>query len=294
MRARDLQWLIVGAGGMLATDLEQELTLRGARVRALPKEALDITDPASIARGIVSADVVVNCAAYTAVDAAEEHEDEAMAINGTGPLLLAQACMEAGIRLVHVSTDYVFAGDATAPYAEDDAPDPRSAYGRTKAEGERGVMAAGGSYLIVRTAWLYGAAGPCFPRTIAAAGAQRGALTVVDDQVGQPTWTRDVARTLIALVEAKAPAGIYHATSSGQASWFEFAREVCASAGLGDIVSPIPSTELSRPAPRPAWSVLGHEASEALGVPSIGHWRERWHAAAAEVLGLASHEPQGD
>ncbi len=286
MQASDVQWLIVGAGGMLATDLERTLLERGARVRALPKEALDITDPASVARGLLSADVVVNCAAYTAVDAAEDNEAEAMAINGTGPHLLAQACTEAGLRLVHLSTDYVFAGDATEPYAEHATPDPRSAYGRTKAAGERGVIDAGGEHLIVRTAWLYGAAGNCFPKTIARAGAERGALTVVDDQVGQPTWTRDLADFLIALVEAQAPGGIYHGTASGRTSWFKFAQEVCLSAGLGDIVSPVSSAEYSRPAPRPAWSVLGHGASEALGVPSIGDWRERWHVAAPEVLGL--------
>lgn len=286
MDARDAQWLIVGAGGMLATDLLETLQAKGVRARALPKEALDITDPESVARGISGADVVVNCAAYTAVDAAEEDQAEAHAINGEGPRILAQACVVEGALLVHLSTDYVFAGDASEPYKTNAPVDPRSAYGRTKAAGERAVIDAGGRHLIVRTAWLYGAAGPCFPKTIAKAGAERGALQVVDDQVGQPTWTRDLSQFIVALVEAEVPTGIYHGTSSGQASWFDFAREICLTASLGEIVSPVPSSAYARPAPRPAWSVLDHSAHEDLGVPSIGPWLDRWKAAGPEVLDL--------
>lgn len=284
MDARDVQWLIVGAGGMLATDLEQALLARGARVRALPKEALDITDLDSVARGIAGANIVVNCAAYTAVDAAEEYESEALAINAEGPRNLAQACVVESATLVHISTDYVFAGDASTPYSVEEPVAPQSAYGRTKAAGERAVADAGGRHLIVRTAWLYGSAGPCFPKTIAKAGAARGALDVVNDQIGQPTWTRDLADFVIELVEREVPTGIYHGTSSGQASWFEFAQAVCLSAGLGDIVSPVESSAYPRPAARPSWSVLDHSAHEALGVPSIGPWLERWRAAAPEVL----------
>lgn len=291
MLATDALWLVTGAGGMLATDLVDELERRGARVRALPKESLDITDAASVARGLAGADIVVNCAAYTAVDAAEQDEAAAHRLNAEGAGIVAQACVVADARLIQVSTDYVFAGDATEPYAESHPVAPQGAYGRTKAAGERAVIDAGGDHLIVRTAWLYGAAGPCFPKTIAKAGAERGALEVVDDQIGQPTWTRDLSEFIVSLVEADVPTGIYHGTASGQASWYEFARDVCASAGLGDIVTPVPSSAYPRPAPRPAWSVLGHGAHLALGLPGIGDWQERWRIAAAEVLGLQTDAP---
>jgi len=146
------------------------------------------------------------------------------------------------------------------------------------------VRESGADALIVRTAYLYGRGGPCFPKTIAKAGKARGALTVVNDQIGQPTWTRDVGAFVVRLLEADAPAGTYHATSAGQCSWFDFAREIVASAGLGDIVAPTDSAAYAAKAPRPAWSVLGHGASEALGIEGIGDWRERWVEAASEVL----------
>ena len=146
------------------------------------------------------------------------------------------------------------------------------------------MRASDADALIVRTAGLYGRGGTCFPKTIARLGRERGALEVVDDQVVQPTWTRDLADLILRLVEAEAPAGIYHGTSSGQTSWFDFAREIIASAGLGDIVTPCSAADLKRPAPRPAYSVLDHGALVAVGVEPIGDWRERWSLAAAEVL----------
>ncbi len=277
--------LITGANGMLATDVAAALRDAGATSLALTdRDDLDILDADAVAQAVAEADLVVNCAAFTAVDAAEEQEELAHAVNATGPGILARAAATAGARLVHISTDYVFAGDAGTPYAEDAATKPASAYGRTKAAGEREVRKAGADALILRTAWLYGRGGPCFPKTMAKVGRERGALAVVDDQMGQPTWTRDVAAFMIRLLEADAPAGTYHATSAGQCSWYDFAREIVASAGLGDIVSSTDSSAYQRPAPRPAWSVLGHDAHEALGIEGIGDWRERWAAAADEVL----------
>ncbi len=226
----------------------------------------------------------MNCAAYTAVDRAEEEEPLALAINGDGAGHVARVASKRGARFVHISTDYVFAGNATEPYAELAARAPLSAYGRTKAAGERAVEGSAADYLIVRTAWLYGEHGPCFPKTIARAGAERGSLTVVDDQLGQPTWTRDLSDFIIRLVVADAPSGIYHGTSSGQASWFEFARAIVVSKGLGEIVSPTDSSSFVRPAPRPAWSVLAHGSARSVGVEPIGDWRERWEAAAERVL----------
>jgi dTDP-4-dehydrorhamnose reductase len=186
---------------------------------------------------------------------------------------------------VHISTDYVFDGHASSPYAEDAALDPRSAYGRTKAAGEWAVRAECPDHLLVRTAWLYGAHGGCFPKTIARVARDRGGLDVVDDQVGQPTWTRDLADLVLRLVAAQAPAGTYHGTSSGEVSWHGFARAVVASAGLdAGIVAPTTSEAFVRPAPRPAYSVLGHDALRAAGVEPIGDWAQRWAQAADGVL----------
>ena len=270
---------------MLAADVIDALKLAGARsVTLTDRDDLNILDADAVLAAVAGTDLVINCAAYTAVDAAETDEDTAFAINATGPANLAAACAAHGAKLVHISTDYVFAGDAAEPYAEGDAIAPAGAYGRTKAAGETAVRESGADALILRTAWLYGRAGNCFPKTIAKAGKERGALSVVDDQIGQPTWTRDVADFMLRLLAADAPAGTYHATSSGQCSWFDFAAAIVASAGLGEIVSPTDSSAYQRPAPRPAWSVLSHKANEDLGVASIGPWDERWSQAASEVL----------
>ena len=187
---------------------------------------------------------------------------------------------------MQISTDYVFDGSATSPYEEDAPAAPRSAYGRTKASGEDAVREElPDAHLIVRTAWLYGAHGGCFPKTIARVARERGEVSVVDDQVGQPTWTVDVAGVVLALVGADAPAGTYHATSSGRASWFDFAQRVVVAAGLeSSAVMPTTSDTFVRPAPRPAYSVLGHDALVRLGVEPIGDWESRWAEAATSVL----------
>lgn len=286
------RWLVVGAGGMLGTDLVDLLVSRGSEVTALGRADLDVTD-AEAARGAAAGSaVVVNCAAWTAVDDAEAREADAFAVNATGAANLARAAHAAGARFVHVSTDYVFDGEATAPYAEDAPIAPRSAYGRTKAAGEWAVRAEAPDHLVVRTAWLYGAHGGCFPQTMARLAGERDRLAVVDDQVGQPTWTRDLADLIVRLVDADAPAGTYHGTASGQTSWFGFARRVVAATGHGTVVEPTTTDAFPRPAPRPAYSVLGHSSLRAAGVAPIGDWAERWDAAAAEVLGTLS--PPGD
>jgi dTDP-4-dehydrorhamnose reductase len=282
--------MVTGAKGMLGTDAVQRLRSDGHDVTEHTRETLDLSDPDAVVAAARGHDVLWNCAAWTAVDDAETQEDAALAVNGVVPGILAAAAAEAGARLVHISTDYVFAGDASEPYAEDAPTDPRSAYGRTKQVGERAVRAGlPGAHLLVRTAWLYGAHGGCFPRTIARVAAERGGVAVVDDQIGQPTWTRDVADLVVRLVDADAPAGTYHATSSGQTSWFGFARRVVASAGLDpEIVTPTDSAAFPRPAPRPAYSVLGHGALERIGVSPIGDWDARWDAASGEVLTLGA------
>jgi dTDP-4-dehydrorhamnose reductase len=207
-------------------------------------------------------------------------------VNADAPRLLAAAAREHGARLVHVSTDYVFDGSASTPYPEDAPTSPVSVYGRTKAAGESAVREElSDGHLLVRTAWLYGAHGSCFPKTIARLAEERGEVSVVADEVGQPTWTRDVADVIVRLVRADAPSGTYHATSSGQCSWFDFARMVAVAAGLeSSVVQPGSRADLVRPAPRPAYSVLGHEALRRIGLEPIGDWEERWAVAAPGVL----------
>jgi dTDP-4-dehydrorhamnose reductase len=281
--------MVTGAKGMLGTDAVAKFRDHGHEVVGVDLGDLELTDAGAVEAALADVDVMLNCAAWTAVDDAETKEDAALLVNGTIPGVLARAAAATGTRLVHISTDYVFDGDASAPYAEDAPASPRSAYGRTKAVGETAVREAlPDAHLIVRTAWLYGAHGACFPRTIARVAAERGAVSVVDDQVGQPTWTQDVADLVLRLVEADAPAGTYHATSSGQTSWFGFAQRVVEAAGLDPaIVTPTDSAAFQRPAPRPAYSVLGHDALERLGIPPIGDWEERWSQASVAVLGPA-------
>ncbi len=283
---------MTGAHGMLGTDLLTTLEQHDLRSTAVDRGDLDLFDERAVARAVSEHDVVVNCAAFTAVDDAESHEEEAHQVNAVAPAVLARAAGQHGRRLVQLSTDYVFDGTARTPYAEEAPTAPRSAYGRTKAAGEAAVREAlPDSHLIVRTAWLYGAHGACFPRTIAALAAERGAVDVVDDQVGQPTWTRDVAELVVRLVVAHAPAGTWHATSSGETSWFGFARRVVESAGLRpEVVSATDSASFVRPAPRPAYSVLGHDRLRAHGIAGIGPWEERWQQAASAVLRLEQPE----
>lgn len=272
------RYLIAGAGGMLGHDLRAALADRD--VRALTRAELDITDAAAVADTVRDVDVVINAAAYTAVDAAEEHEDDAYAINAAGAANLARAAAGIGARFVQVSTDYVFRGDATEPYPEDAPLDPLGAYGRTKAAGERLVREAHPGAHIVRTAWLYGEHGASFPRTMLRLASERDTVSVVTDQVGQPTWTGDLAAAIVALLDADAPAGVYHGTNAGRASWFDFARAVFSLAGLDpERVLPTDSATFARPAPRPSYSVLSHAAWGRVGLPEPRPWREALDAA---------------
>jgi dTDP-4-dehydrorhamnose reductase len=286
------RWLVVGANGMLGQDLLAELghpasddfvlddfevgTLPKAHeVTAVDRDELDIRDPGACLAAVAGHDFVVNVAAWTAVDEAESHEPAAFAVNAVGAANLARACSAARVPMVQVSTDYVFAGDATSPYAEDAPPAPRSAYGRTKAAGEWAVQALCPQSWIVRTAWLYGAHGPNFVKTMAALAAERDTVTVVDDQSGQPTWTVDLASAIVRLVEAQAPFGTYHGTSSGETTWFGFAQAIFAELGLdSERVRPTTTDAFPRPAPRPAYSVLGHEAWRGAALDPLPSWRK--------------------
>jgi dTDP-4-dehydrorhamnose reductase len=285
------RWLITGAGGMLGRDLAALLTGEGQHVAGLARADLDIADAAAVraAVGLHRPDVVVNCAAWTAVDDAETHEDAALEINGRAVGYLAAACADHGAALVQVSTDYIFDGMAEKPYAEDHPPAPRSAYGRTKLAGEEAARAAlpHNSY-VIRTAWLYGAHGKSFVRTMLDRARAASPVNVVDDQHGQPTWTADVAGQIRALIAVGAPAGIYHATSSGDTTWFGLAREVYARAGADPaLVTPTTTAAFPRPAPRPAFSVLGHGGWMAAGIEPIGDWRDALERAFPAMVAAA-------
>jgi dTDP-4-dehydrorhamnose reductase len=274
------RYLITGAGGMLGQDLQQALA--GRDVTALTRADLDITDPDAVTAAVAGHDVVVNAAAYTKVDDAESDEDAAFAVNARGPEVLARATAAAGARLVHVSTDYVFDGNGTAPYAEDEPTDPIGAYGRTKAAGEAAVLAnAPDSSYVVRAAWLYGAGGPNFAKTMIRLAGSHETVSVVTDQIGQPTWTGDLARQMVAMLDADAPAGIYHGTNAGQGSWLDFTKAIFTEVGLDpERVLPTDSAAFVRPAPRPAYSVLGHDGWARAGMAPMRDWREALHAAA--------------
>jgi dTDP-4-dehydrorhamnose reductase len=286
------KYLITGAAGMLGRDLQRALA--GRDVTALTRADLDVTDLEAVRAAVRGHDAVINASAYTKVDDAETHEDQAYAVNATGPQNLAIAAAEVGAKFVTISTDYVFRGDATAPYAEDAPLDPLNAYGRTKAAGEELALAAhpGGTY-IVRTAWLYGADGPNFAKTMVRLAASHDTVSVVDDQRGQPTWTGDLAERIVALLDSDAPAGIYHGTNSGEATWYEFARAVFSAAGLNpDRVTRTDSAQFVRPAPRPSYSVLGHTAWQAAGLPPMRTWNEALADAAGHGVLEQNDNPE--
>jgi dTDP-4-dehydrorhamnose reductase len=232
--------------------------------------------------------VVVNCAAWTAVDDAEAREEAALRVNGDAVAGLAACCAARGTALVHVSTDYVFDGLGREPYPEDGLPAPRTAYGRTKLAGERAVLEqAGLAGYVVRTAWLYGVHGPSFVATMIRKEREQAQVHVVDDQRGQPTWSMDVADRIHALIASAAVPGIYHATSSGETTWFGLAQEVFRLLGADPArVLPAKSITMARPAPRPAYSVLGHAAWGRAGLPPIGGWAQALHRGLPELAAV--------
>lgn len=268
--------LIAGASGMLGHDLITRAENRDVEFTALARVDLDVTNLAAVREAVVGHDVVINAAAYTAVDAAESDEAAAFAVNAIGARNIAIATAEIGASLLHVSTDYVFAGDAKDPYTINEPLDPRSAYGRTKAAGELFVRVHNPERgYIVRTAWLYGEHGASFPRTMLRLAAEGKPISVVNDQTGQPTWTRDLADRLWELALAEPFAGVLHATNAGETTWYELARAVLDLHGYDpEQVSPTTSESFVRPAPRPAYSVLDHRAWSRVNLPPLRDWRE--------------------
>ncbi len=274
-----MRLLVTGADGMLGWEIQRAArrVIAGVdwRVAGHTRGSLDVTDPESTrhALGLISPAVLINCAAYTDVDGCESNEIEALRVNGEAPGRLAQLCREAGVLLVHFSTDYVFDGTATHPYTEDDPVRPLSAYGRSKLAGEEAIRASGAPHLILRTQWLYGSHGKNFVDTILLRAAAGEKLRVVNDQHGAPTYARELASAALTAI-AKKLRGTYHAVNGGAGTWYDVA---CAALSLADMdpetVTPVPTEEMPRPARRPAWGVLDATRLERAGV-RLSPWRE--------------------
>jgi dTDP-4-dehydrorhamnose reductase len=248
-------------------------TRLGHDVVALTRAELDVTDLANVERilGAVKPRAVINCAGWTDVDGAEAEEARALGVNGDGAGNVARAAAGVGARVVHISTDYVFDGEKRAAWVESDAVAPLSAYGRTKLAGEHAVAAANPDHAIVRAAWLFGAGGRNFVDTMLRLCADRDEVEVVADQCGRPTWTGHLGPALVELAEREGDVGLFHATGTGQCTWYEFAVEIAHLAHLRARVVPTTSGRFARPAPRPAYSVLGTEREPGIVLPA---WQE--------------------
>ncbi|QXP83083.1 dTDP-4-dehydrorhamnose reductase [Methylococcus sp. ANG] len=297
--------LIVGRGGQLAWELRRTLACFG-EVVALDRHTvpvLDLAEPAGVAAAVrsVRPDLIVNAAAYTAVDRAEQEPERAWKANAEGPAVLAAEAARLGIGLIHYSTDYVFPGDGSVPYREDDPVGPRNVYGRSKLAGEAAIAESGAAHVVLRTAWVYGVRGQNFLRTMLRLMAEREVVRVIDDQLGAPTWVRMIAEATTILVarslrsgvaDLSEASGVYHLTCSGRTSWYGFAcaiRERSVAAGLlpdtAARVEAIPTAEYPTPAKRPAYSVLDlSKLEERFGIVPPG-WQQALELCLADLAG---------
>ncbi len=267
--------LVTGAKGQLGTDLMNELEKRGIEGIGVDVQEMDITD-AKACRSVIKAsgaDAVIHCAAYTAVDAAEDNIELCRRINGEGTRNVAQACKEADVKLMYISTDYVFDGQGTRPWEPDDERHPLNVYGQTKYEGELAVEELSDKYFIVRIAWVFGVAGKNFIKTMLRLGKERGAVSVVDDQIGSPTYTYDLARLLVDMIQTD-KYGRYHATNEGLCSWYEFAKEIFRQAGMDVPVTPVSSDAFPAKATRPSNSRLNKEKLSENGFERLPAWQD--------------------
>ena len=268
--------LVTGAKGQLGTDLMDELKKQGLEGIGVDVEEMDITDPEACRRVISQAnvDAVIHCAAYTAVDAAEDHVELCHKINGEGTRNVARACRESNVKLMYLSTDYVFDGGGTRPWEPDDSRAPLNVYGQSKYEGELAVEELTEQYFIVRIAWIFGVKGKNFIRAMLKLGKEKGAVCVVDDQIGSPTYTKDLARLLVDMIQTD-HYGRYHATSEGECSWYEFAREIFRQAGMDqEKVTPVSSETFAAKAKRPANSRMSKEKLTEKGFERLPKWQD--------------------
>jgi len=277
--------LLIGSNGQVGQELQQILPSYG-NVISVARPIIDLTDPDTLRNVIRSKQpqIVINAAAYTAVDKAESESEQACAINATAPLILAQESQKLGAFLIHISTDYVFDGNGCRPYQETDATNPLSVYGKTKLAGEQAIRENCTHHLILRTAWVYGNFGKSnFVKTMLRLGAQRPELRIVEDQIGSPTWAKDIAAVIAEIIPHLSLdiAGTYHYTNSGVASWYDFAIAIFEEAQqLGfplkvENIVPITTPEYPTPARRPAYSVLACGKISALLGTHPPHWRQR-------------------
>ncbi len=271
--------LLVGRNGQVGHELQRTLAPLG-EIIAVDRQALDLDRADDIRSQLrtLRPEIIVNAAAYTAVDQAEAEPERAMAINAVAPGVMAEEAKQLGALLVHYSTDYVFDGAKSGPYTEDDRPNPQNAYGRSKLAGEQAIQATGCRHLIFRTSWVYGRHGKNFLRTIQRLAALKAELTVVDDQIGAPTWSRMIAEATALAVRGDPRndqhSGLYHLSSAGQTSWHGFAGAILAAQGWSGKLQPIPTKDYPLPAPRPANSVLNnHKLAAELGL-ALPDWRE--------------------
>ncbi|ORA26971.1 dTDP-4-dehydrorhamnose reductase [Mycobacterium aquaticum] len=290
--------VVTGAGGMLGRVLTDQARRAGRQVLALTSSECDITDLESVRRHVVTGDVVINCAAYTQVDAAEADEDRAYEVNAVGAGNIAQVCAQTGADLVHVSTDYVFDGvfdGDRRPYEIDDDTKPINAYGRTKLAGEQAVLAAKPDAHVVRTAWVYkGGDGTDFVATMRRLAAGDKAIDVVDDQIGSPTYVDDLATALLEIADGRIGAPVLHAVNSGVASRFELAQATFAAVGADpERVRPVGSDRHPRPATRPNYTVLAQERSVAAGMTGLRDWRDALVAAISAYEGKTTAAGKG-
>jgi dTDP-4-dehydrorhamnose reductase len=275
--------VVTGAAGQLGQDVLLELERKNHQAFGVDRQQLDITNEEDVLAVIskVKPDVILHCAAYTNVDAAEENEDAAYQVNAAGTENLAKAAKLNGSKVIYISTDYVFDGTANEPYEVDEPTQPLGAYGRTKLAGEQLLQKHLDESFIVRTAWVFGVYGNNFVKTMIRLGKERGEVGVVHDQVGSPTYTVDLAKFMVELMETD-KYGIYHATNSGVCSWYEFAVEIFKQANMNVTVNPLTSDQFPRPAARPKYSVLSKKMIEQQGLKPLRDWKDALAAYLAE------------
>ena len=267
--------LVTGVKGQLGYDVVNELEKRGHEAIGVDIEEMDITDEVAVKNDITAAgvDAVIHCAAYTAVDAAEDNEDVCRKVNVDGTENIAKVCKELNIKMIYISTDYVFDGEGERPWEPDDKQNPQGVYGQTKYEGELAVMNNLDKYFIVRIAWVFGVNGKNFVKTMLSLAETRDSLTVVNDQIGSPTYTFDLARLLVDMVETD-KYGIYHATNEGLCSWYDFAIEIFKQAKVAIEVTPVSSAQFKAKAKRPENSRMSKDKLEANGFKRLPTWQD--------------------
>ncbi|MBY8911803.1 dTDP-4-dehydrorhamnose reductase [Bacillus sp. YC2] len=265
--------LVTGAAGQLGRELCRQLKQAGYEVIALTKAMMNIADQRSVRHSFshYKPDIVVNTAAYTSVDQCETELEKAYLINGIGAYYTALEAEHIGAKVLHISTDYVFSGRGTEPYKEDDPPEPGTIYGKSKKLGEELIRLTGKNHTIVRTSWVYGSGGHNFVNTMLKLADTHDQIRVVSDQFGSPTYTKDLAETVIQLFDS--PPGTYHAANAGVCSWYEFAKAIMEESNRTAAVLPVSTEEYGNLTPRPAYSVLSLESIEKLGL-GMRHWRE--------------------